>query len=446
MRHLRTCSLTLLAAASFAADATLAEERQTVENRQIPVWAKQEVNINVKADPDVASRELWYRSFDGKAWSAWQKHGQAFSKDAPITWAAPEAHWQVYIRKVLTSGLAMPEPGAETKVHGEFIIDRSAPAVAVKFPATKAILAGGAKYTVTWDATDPYLRGAPVAVKWSRDGKAEGETVATAIPNSGSFEWTVPRDMTTSGVLRIEALDKAGNLGAAESGNLTVDSIKPKGKVVNPSISAKADLALELDVKDEGPAGLASAQLWVSQDDGTSWTQGPVISDFKSVAWKAPADGRYRLAVQVEDKAKNQSAVPKGKDGEQFVLIVDSTAPAVLLSSAIGIVPADQAVAGTKRDFKPGDRVQVPFAVKDANLAANTVTVSFQADADKPWQILADKLPADTAYRFEVPNVSTKAARIKVNAVDAAGNIGESIATESFAIQNVVVEDDVEIK
>lgn len=110
------------------ADATLAAERQAAENRKIPIWANQEVTIPVKADPDVASRELWYRSFDGRAWSAWQKHGKAFNRDEPITWAAPEAHWQIYIRKILNSGLAMPEPGPETKVHKEFIIDHTAPA------------------------------------------------------------------------------------------------------------------------------------------------------------------------------------------------------------------------------------------------------------------------------------------------------------------------------
>jgi len=128
------------------------------------------------------------------------------------------------------------------------------------------------------------------------------------------------------------------------------------------------------------------------------------------------------------------------------VLTVDTTAPAVLLSSAIGIMPADQAVTGTKRDFKPGDRVQVPFAIKDANLAANTVTVFFQADPAKPWEILGDNLPADTAFRFEMPKVETRVARIKVSAVDAAGNVGESTAAETFAIQTQIQDDTVEIK
>lgn len=445
MRLLSVASATLLAAAACAADA-LPEERETVENRQVPVWPKAEVNINVKSDPDVAARELWYRSFDGKAWGAWQKHGQAFSKDAPITWAPPEAHWQVYVRKILTSGLAMKEPDADTKAHGEFIIDRTAPQVAVTFPASKTILAGGQKYTVTWDAADLHLRSSPVTIRWSRDGKAAGEVVAGAIPNNGSYEWTVPKDMTTSGVLRIEAADKAGNTGAAEATGIVVDSIKPRGRVVGPAISASLAVNLDLDIRDEGPAGLASAQVWVSQDDGVSWSQGPVVADYKVVAWKAPVDGRYRLAVVAEDKAKNQSALPKGRSDDQFLLIADTTAPLIQLSSPIGIQPADQATPGAKRDYKPGDRVQLPFAVKDANLPANTVSVWFQADAGKPWQELGAKLPADAAFRFTIPAVETRTARVRVTAVDAAGNLGEAVASESFAIQTQVVEDTVEIK
>ena len=436
----------LLAVAAVLPCADLPEEKEIIDNRPVVVWNYKERTIGVKADADVQSRELWYRSFAAAGWSAWQKHGQGFAKDAPITWAPTEGHWQVYVRKILTSGLSSPEPILDTKAHGEFIIDRSAPVVSIGFPLSKAMLRGGDHYAIKWEVADPHLRSAPITILFSRDGKSAGEVVAANIPNSGSYDWVVPRDMTTSGVLRIEATDKAGNTGFAESSAILVDSIKPMGKVLEPAISARAELNLALDVRDEGPAGLASAQLWVSQDDGTTWTQGPVVGDFKQVAWKAPADGKFRLAVTAVDKSGNASPAPKGKGDGQFVVTVDTAAPTVLLSSVIGIIPADQATPGTKRDFKPGDRVQVPFAIKDANLAPSTVAVQFQADPTKPWQDLARGLPADQAFRFEVPVVETKQARIKVSAVDLAGNLGESVSTETFAIQTTVVEEVIEIK
>ena len=437
-------ALPLLSADQAAAPA-LALEAEVIDGKAVPVTPKKELSFNVAADPDVKSRELWYRSNDGKSWGEWQKHGIQFDKDTPITWAAPEGHWQVYLRKTLTSSLSSPVPGAGTKPHGEFIIDRTAPTVAIKFPDAKAKLRGGEHYAVTWDAQDAHLRDAPVTISWSRDGKTTWDVLAAGIPNSGSYDWTVTRDMTTTGVLKIEAADKATNVGFAETTGILVDSIKPKGRVTGPAISAKTDLSLDLDIKDEGPAGLASAQVWVSQDDGTSWTQGPYIKDQRSVAWKAPGDGKFRLAIVATDQAGNQSPIPKGKADDQFVLTVDTSAPVVLLTSAIGIIPADKAGPTSQRDFKPGDKVQVPFTIKDVNLAPNTVSVFFQSDAAKGWTEIAKNLPADQTVRFPIPAVETKEARIKVSAVDAAGNIGEGVATESFTIQTQVKEDAPEI-
>jgi len=81
------------------AAAPLAPEAEVIDGKSVRVTPKKELSVNVKSDDDVQTRELWYRSNDGKAWGAWQKHGISFNKDAPITWAPPEGHWQVYLRK-----------------------------------------------------------------------------------------------------------------------------------------------------------------------------------------------------------------------------------------------------------------------------------------------------------------------------------------------------------
>ena len=87
----------------------------------------------------------------------------------------------------------------------------------------------------------------------------------------------------------------------------------------------------------------------------------------------------------------------------------------------------------------------MPFAIKDANLTANSVTVSLQTDG-KAWKDLGKGLPTDSAFRFEIPAIATKIAKIKVTAVDNAGNIGEVVSVEGFEIQTVVADDVIEIK
>ncbi len=427
--------------------APVVEETQQVEDRQVKVWARKEVTLTprIKGEADVASRELWYASFDGKAWGEWQKHGLAFQKEQPITWAPTEGHWKVYFRTILTSGLAAPVPEATTKGHGEFIIDRTAPTGTIDFPTSKAKLRGGSKYTIKWQAADKYLKASPITLRYSRDGKGTWDAIATDIPNTGSYEWTVPKDMTTAGQLQVLVADKAANVGTVESISLLVDSVNPSGAVTGPAISAKLDTALDTEVRDVGPAGLSAARLWISQDDGTSWVEGPFLTEpFKNVSWKATTDGKYRLAIVATDQSGNVSATPKGKADDQFLYIVDTTAPAITLSSAQGIVEADKAVAG-RRAFKPGDRVAVPFAIKDANLTANSVTVLLQTDG-KAWKELGKGLPTDGAFRFEIPAIATKTAKIKVTAVDNAGNVGESVSVEGFEIQTAIDEIEVEIK
>lgn len=430
--------------------ATAGEETQQIDDRQVKVWARKEVVITPKFgddEDDVQTRELWTAAFDGKAWGEWQKHGLAFPKRQPITWSPSEGHWRVYLRKIKVSGAAMPVPTAETKALTEFIIDRSAPTAAIGFPASKAKLRGGQKYTIKWEASDPYLKAAPVTLRWSRDGKGVFDPIAENLPNTGTYEWLVPKDMTTAGQLQIQVADKAGNVGVADSTSILVDSVNPNGKVLGPAISAKLDVALDVQVADVGPAGLSTARLWVSQDDGTSWSEGPFIQEpFKSVAWKATADGKFRLAIVATDQAGNSNPAPKGKADDQFLLTVDTIAPAITLASSIGIVEAEKA-AGNRRAFKAGDRVAVAFTIKDANLAANSVIVSIQTSAAKGWKDLAKGLPTDQAFRFEIPAEETKGAKVRVTAVDLAGNVGSVESSEAFQIDTKVEADtEVEIK
>jgi hypothetical protein len=450
MRHLLLASVTAaLGLAPFGvaedSDQPLPPEQAVVDSIKSPLTVsnKKDLTLPTPKVADLARTELWYRSFDGKAWSQWQKHGVTFDAGTPIVWTPPEGIWQIYLRPILTSSLAAEEPKGDPpnpKLSAAFIIDRTAPTASIEFPPPKFKLRGGDKYTIKWTANDPYLRSAPITLLYSRDGE-HWDVIADKIANKGSYDWNVPLDMTVNGQLKILVTDKGDNVGSAVNTGLLVDSIKPTGKVVGPQITNTMETTLDLDIKDGGPAGLESAELWVSQDDGTSWTESTWIRDPKHVAWKAPGDGKYRLYVQAFDQAKNQSPPPKGKSDDQFVITVDTTPPLVQLASVIGIVPADAPQAGNKRAFKAHDRVAVQFLVKDANPAPNSVSIYLQTGPDK-WQELVKGHPLDQAFRFELPEIETKTARIKVTAADLAGNVGEATAAESFEIQTKVILED----
>ncbi len=404
----------------------------------VPVLANKEVTLKGRKDADVQTRELWYARSDGKVWGAFQKHGLSFGRDTPIVWAPPEGHWRTYVRVIEVNNNAMPEPtpATDAKLCTEFIIDRSAPKGQIDFPTAKAKLRGGQRYTLKWTVSDPNLAANPITLQWSRGGDGKFEMIAEKLANTGTYDWEVPKDMTQTGVLRLIGVDKAGNAGAADVSALLVDSAAPNGRVVGPAISAAPEVNLQLAVTDAGPAGLSKVQVWTSRDDGQTWAEGPVAeAPFKTVAWKASGDGRFRLAVLAVDQAGNPSPTPKGKADGQFSLLIDSQKPVIQLVTANGVSEAEGGKVRTS--FKPGDRVQVAFAVTDVQLAENPVSI-FISTEPGTWTELATAQPADSAFRFAIPAKDSRQARIKVTAVDVAGNVGEVVAAESFVIDTQV--------
>lgn len=429
--HFLTFASLLCVSAAYAAEATA--------DKPVPVTAKKELTFTARADEDVKSRELWYGRWENGGWGAWQKHGLTFGRDTPIVWAPPEGHWRTYILITQVSGAAMPAPTSDTKGQTEFVIDRTPPQVSLQYPGDKAKLRGGQKYTIRWNATDPQIESSPISLRWSRGGDSTFDVIADAQPNTGSYDWVVPKDMTTNGLLQVNAVDRAGNVGSANSVQVLVDSIAPSGRILSPSITARPEVDLSINVNDAGPAGLSSTQLWISRDDGQTWTEGPMITEgFKTIHWKTDGDGRYRLALLLVDQAGNMSPTPKGKSEDQFNVLVDSQKPVIELTSANGLSEADKPTATKRRAFKGGDRVQVQYIIKDVYLADNPVTVYLQTEPDKGWIEVGRGLSADAAFRFELPAHATKTARVKVSAIDMAGNVGETVASETFQIDTEV--------
>ncbi len=405
---------------------------------EVPVLNKTDVTLRSREDGDVQSKDLWYSRHDGTQWGQWQKHSLPFGREDAVLWSVPEGRWRTYVQYTEISTLQSPAPAQVTDagLFTEFVIDRTAPVVVIQNPASQAKLRGGNKVTIRWAVEDLNMSPDSVTIEYARAGDGRFEPVAKGLANSGTFEWLVPTDMTISGAVRVTATDKAGNVGIKESTQLLIDSIAPSGRVTGPTISANLSNVLNLQIADAGPAGLASARLMVSQDNGQTWTEGPVIeAPYSSVKWVAERDGRFRFAVVAVDQAGNSSPTPRGATEDQSVILVDTTKPTVVLAQANGVVEAEG--MKPRSAFRDGVRAAVQFDVKDVALATTPVTVWISTTPGK-WDVLGEKLASDAAFRFEIPATASRTARIKVTAIDQAGNIGEVIAPQTFIIATEV--------
>ena len=415
-------------------------ETQPFGQQQVPVTSRADVTINARSDAEVKQRELWYSQANGREWGEWQRHGLTFGRNDAIIWAPPEGHWRIYVRIEDISGLATPIPTAETDGQQSFIVDRTPAKVAITYPTVGTYLRGGDTYDITWEATDPHLHSSPVTIRWNRGGDAAFTTIAEHIANSGTFRWTTPKDMTATGIIEILAWDRAGNLGTAQVDTLVVDALPPSRNVLGPKIAATQDLTLTTTARDAGPAGMASLQLWHSADGGTTWNEGPVRSEepWDNLSWTAPADGQYQLNLVATDRAGNATVIPSSSNDAQATILIDTVSPVITLASPIGLRQAGNGDATLRRIYKPADQVSVAFNVNDENIGNGAVTVQLQIEEGAPWQNLGSGLPADKAFTFAIPDANTDTARIRVQALDQAGNLGEVLAAETFRIRNTI--------
>ncbi|TVR12886.1 MAG: hypothetical protein EA401_08125 [Planctomycetota bacterium] len=423
-------------------------EAHTIEQQPIPVTSRNEITIRARDDADVKQRELWYRRRSGDTWADWQRHGITFGRNDAIVWQPPEGHWQISVRIEDISGLATPVPTAETSGQQEFIIDRTPPAVNITFPEDGAFLRGDHTYDITWEVSDPHLHSTPITIRWTRGSDQDYQIIAEHIPNSGSFRWTTPRDMTASGKIQILAWDRALNRGEGDVESLVVDALPPSRNILGPSIVADHQVDLSITARDAGPAGMAWVQLWFSPDNGVTWNEGPRLDEgpWESLSWTAPGDGHYLLDLVAADKSGNRTSLPRNSDDALARIIVDTVAPVVSLDSPIGV---RQVTAGSdrtlRRVYKPGDQVRVAFSVQDDNIGPGAATVQLQLEPDAPWRNVGESLSASEPFTFPIPDVNTDHARIRVQVTDIAGNRGQVVAEEHFRIRNIVEEGEVEI-
>ncbi|MGH7730245.1 MAG: S8 family serine peptidase [Candidatus Eiseniibacteriota bacterium] len=92
--------------------------------------------------------------------------------------------------------------------------DLSDPLCTVTSPNGGEVLIVGSNVNLTWNASDAYQGVTGVDLELSRTGVGGPyTTLATGVPNTGSFNWAVTGPVTNNAILRVTATDAAANAG-----------------------------------------------------------------------------------------------------------------------------------------------------------------------------------------------------------------------------------------
>lgn len=129
-------------------------------------------------------------------------------------------------------GVRFVGPGHEPEIHKRpfpqrvYHVDTTPPEVTVSVSPQRAWYAPGDAVTVSWQTIDPNLAGNPVRLSLLLDFTSDGQRsreLEHDLPADGSTTFTIPPDSVDHELqFRVDALDRAGNLGMAISPGLRI--------------------------------------------------------------------------------------------------------------------------------------------------------------------------------------------------------------------------------
>lgn len=192
-----------------------------------PVLNTRTVSINYALDSGarIASRiDFWATSDAGRTWT---KLEDAAHGVAPAKLTMPgDGVFGVRIRP--GGGSRPPEPGEDPDCIVE--IDTTNPAVNL-LPPTIATDEG--TVVLSWTAADTNLLSNSINLYYASKLEGPWNVIVSGYKNEGVYKWTLPAGVSGPIYLRLEAMDRAGNVGRVESTTpVALDIGKQRVKVI----------------------------------------------------------------------------------------------------------------------------------------------------------------------------------------------------------------------
>jgi len=160
-------------------------------------------------------------------------------------------------------------------------------------------------------------------------------------------------------------------------------------------------------------AGPMRVELWSTRDGGVTWQRTAVDDDGTSPIQVAlPAAGLYGFRLDVLPDLPDIAGGPQPGEAPDCWLGVDDEPPTVEL---IEVVRA-----------RPGEPVgmTIRYAANDQMLVPESVRIAYSPHAEGPWTTLAEGLATQGDHRWQPTRAVPSRVHIRVEATDAAGNVG----------------------
>ena len=193
------------------------------------------ISLNYKLDDvgpsGVSAIELWY-TINGRSWN---KYPQKFEDPKQSSIAFDVEGEGVYgITLCAKSGVGLGErpPQIGDRPQRWIEVDLTKPVVQLH----NVVVGSGTdkgKLTITWTARDKNLGREPITLSYADQSTGPWKTIAEKLPNNGRHVWTMPDGIPYQFHVKVDAVDRAGNVGdAITDGLVKVDLSTPKVKIL----------------------------------------------------------------------------------------------------------------------------------------------------------------------------------------------------------------------
>ncbi len=189
-------------------------------------------------------------------------------------------------------------------------------------------------------------------------------------------------------------------------------------------------VGIDFDVDRKGTSGVKKVEVYVTQDDGQTWFRyseslnatPPLLLDLPG------KDGLYGFCLVLYSGVGQTEGPPRPGDAPQFRLLVDRTAPQVMLYEPVP-------------DPTQPNALTLRYKAADANLVPGSVSLYWKARPDQPWQPLATGAARPSGQfagvqecSWSLPPDVPNSVYLRVTARDQAGNVGEFVTRDPVTV------------
>jgi hypothetical protein len=401
-----------------------------------------EFNIPFKNDPNnanVALVRLYVSTDQGRKW---QLSASASPDGKQFRFSAPQdGYYWFAVQTVYKDQKTYPATVEELRPSLKVVVDSTPPSVQVDALPARQQGEIGVRWSIKDDNLDLSLPGS-VQIEYRPVGAANW-TPLQVNPAAGQAYWN---PMTNNQVeVRVLARDRAGNVGQDKT------IVNPRGgggvqNFGNPIPAAGPDpfkdlerkfvnnkqISLGYDLKDVGPSGVSSVELWYTLYKGRAWTK---LSEYpidlkdpqdanltKRLTFEVTDEGIYGITLVARSGVGLGDRPPQPGERPQFWIEVDLTKPVVqILDIQVG--------SGLDKG-----KLTTHWTARDKNLGTHPIRLSYAVEREGAFTPIADKLANTGKHTWRMPEGLPYQFYVKVEAIDLAGNIGESITLEKVKV------------